>query len=221
MPTISKFLFDTRFDADPEPESAPPPPRLRFAEEDLEAARDAGHRAGLAAGRAQALAEIEARMATAIEAVARGMGTALADAEARHRDALRDTLAAAIEIQRRLFPALAERHEAAEIEVLLGSCLANLTEEPRILIRAPENLVEALQPRLDRAGQRAGFAGRILILGDPAMPPGQSRIEWADGGVERDTARIWSDIDTALARYLAPEAPPAPEDMQAATEDPQ
>jgi flagellar assembly protein FliH len=220
MPTISKFLFDTRFDADPEPESAPPPPRLRFAEEDLEAARDDGHRIGLAAGRAQALGEIEARTATAIEAVARGMGQALADAAARHRDSLRDTLAAAIEIQRRLFPALAERHEAAEIETLLGTCLAGLTEEPRILIRAPESLVDMLQPRLDRAGQRAGFAGRIIVLGDGGLAPGQSRIEWADGGVARDTARIWSDIDAALARYLAPELPPAPDDTQAATEDP-
>ena len=34
--------------------------------------------------------------------------------------------------------------------------------------------------------QTSGFAGRLVVMGDPEIVPGDARIEWADGGIVRD-----------------------------------
>ncbi len=51
-----------------------------------------------------------------------------------------------------------------------------------------------------RLAREHGFEGRLVVLGEPDMPPGDARLEWADGGVVRERARI----EAALAEALAP-----------------
>ena len=205
MATASKFLFETNF----EPGAAVPKPlaKKNFNAAEMEAACLAAEQVGHAAGRTAAIKEVEARTAVALETLASRLADDLAKIHERHAAQLRDTLAAAGEMTRRLFPALAERHEFGEIEALFADCVARLNEEPRLLVRAPETLVDALKPRLDRVAERAGYAGRVILIGDPALRDGQTRIEWADGGVDRDSTRLWAEIDTALQRYLTGSAP--------------
>ena len=200
MVQTSKFLFETRFEAGAPP---PPPTRKSFTAAEVEAARAAGEKAGHAAGRAAALKEIEARAATVLNILIDGLGGAIERIHARHEEQGRETVAIATTVLRRLFPALSERHEYAELEALLSDSLRQLSSEPRIVVRVPDAIVEAIKPRIDRAAERAGFPGRVILLGDPAMSDAQSRIEWADGGVERDTARIWAEFDAILQRHLA------------------
>ncbi|MBX6322342.1 MAG: flagellar assembly protein FliH, partial [Rhodospirillaceae bacterium] len=68
-------------------------------------------------------------------------------------------------------------------------------------VRLHDSLLDPLRERLDAVAAGAGFEGRIVILADPAMPVGDCRVEWADGGIERDTDRLWRDIEAALARH--------------------
>ena len=49
----------------------------------------------------------------------------------------------------------------------------------------------------------AGFAGRLVLRADPALSPGDARIEWADGGVERTPGAVQAEISAAVDRYLA------------------
>ncbi|MFO0293901.1 MAG: hypothetical protein ACK51F_11220 [Rhodospirillales bacterium] len=202
MPEITKFLFETRFEAGA---PAPPPPRKHFTAAEVEAARAAGLRDGQAAGRAKALAEIEARTAAAVESLAAGMGQTLAQIDARHGAQMREALDTAVETVRRLYPALAARHEITEIEALLAECVAQLPGEPRIAVRVPEALAPQIGPRIERAAQRTGFQGQIAIVGDPTLADNQSRIEWSDGGVTRDPSLVWTEIESIVARYGAAE----------------
>ena len=41
------------------------------------------------------------------------------------------------------------------------------------------------------------------MLAEPDIAPGDCRIEWADGGIKRDSAAIEAAIDEAVARYIA------------------
>jgi flagellar assembly protein FliH len=40
------------------------------------------------------------------------------------------------------------------------------------------------------------------VLAEPEIAPGDCKIEWADGGIVRDTAKIDSAIGSAIGRYL-------------------
>lgn len=43
-----------------------------------------------------------------------------------------------------------------------------------------------------------GYEGRLVVLGDPDMQAGDARIEWADGGIVRERARIEAAVADAL-----------------------
>ena len=47
-----------------------------------------------------------------------------------------------------------------------------------------------------------GFEGRLVVLGEPGIAVGDCRIEWADGGVNRDNAATDAAIGEAVARYV-------------------
>lgn len=203
-----KFLFEARFDG-----GAPPPPRVRrhFTADEVESARKAAEKAGAEAGRAQALREIEARAAAALEVLAREIGGAMADVRAAHEAAMREHLATATEIVRRLFPALSERAEFGEIENLLASTLEHVANQPRVVVRLPEEVAAAIEPRLAEVARRAGFAGEVVTVADPGLPGTRARVEWADGAAERDSARTWAEIDEILAPYIGDAAIGAPQ----------
>ena len=55
--------------------------------------------------------------------------------------------------------------------------------------------MEALLPR-------TGFEGKLVYLGDDTMGASDVRLEWADGGAERNCERQWEEIDALIARAL-------------------
>jgi hypothetical protein len=123
---------------------------------------------------------------------------------------MREHLATATEIVRRLFPALSERAEFGEIEHLLASTLEHVASQPRVLVRLPEEVAGAIEPRLAEVARRAGFAGEVVTVADPGLPGTRARVEWTDGSAERDSARTWAEIDEILAPYIGDAAVGAP-----------
>lgn len=45
----------------------------------------------------------------------------------------------------------------------------------------------------------AGFAGKLVVLGEPDMLIGGGRIEWADGGLVIDRSQIEQAVQSAVA----------------------
>ena len=62
---------------------------------------------------------------------------------------------------------------------------------------------DALQEKLGQMSASNGFEGRVVLIADDEMGESDCRVEWADGGVEREAGRIWRAIEEALNRYLA------------------
>ena len=195
-------------DAPPEPEPEPAP---THSEEALEAARAQahaeGHAAGLAEGRQAAEAEAEQALTAALDRLAAGLETLVAG-EAKAREARdRETLDLCVGLLRRLFPALARKHGQSEIEQVFQDALERLRDEPRVVVRCADRHLDGLKERVDGLAARLGFEGRVVLLADETMQPGDARVEWADGGVERDSERLWQDVERAVERALAPPAP--------------
>ena len=201
-----KFLFDRSFDlpdaARAVPHKLATPPEPTFTKAEVEAARAAG----FADGRREALAEMaqstEARAAVALEALASTIEEALQlrqdAAEAAQRRAL-ETIRA---IVRKAVPALCRTAPLLELETLVSECVREAFDEPRIVLRVADGIFEAMQQRLAAITGPAGFAGKVVMLADDSLDLADARVEWAEGGAERDTKRLLRDIDGALARAL-------------------
>ena len=209
-----KFLFDTSFEAEDlggddarSGRKAPPP---KFGEEDLERARAEGHASGKKIGTQETMQSIEQKISQAMNAVSAQLtGLSQAQIESHERQG-REALEVALTVVRKIFPRLAGRHGLAEVESVVCDCLERLRDEPRIVIRVADAVLDQVEARIGELVARAGFEGKIVYLAQDGLNPGDVRVEWADGGAERDSERLWREIEQITARVAGLDAPEAP-----------
>lgn len=213
------FLFDRTFDVfdDDGPDTAAP--AKTYDEAALEAERQAAFAEGFAAGQAEATAAAEAaataRATDARAAIADALPAALAQAEAAEAAVLVAAPTATAKALRAAFPVFAAGHGGAEILAAVRDAISRAADEPRLVVRLAASDFDAIEPELAEIAASAGFAGRIVSLEDAALASGDVRLEWADGGLARDQARLAETIADALldlARSgVAPTAALAPD----------
>jgi flagellar assembly protein FliH len=213
MPAISKFLFQEEF-AEPGvgPDGAPMPVIVRrkpknFSEVEMEMARQNAHAEGRAegfdAGRAEALTDAQHLAAQALARIEEALPHALAAADRARAEADAGAVQAMGAIARKLLPAMAARQGVEEIEALMRDCLERLAEQPRFVAKVNPAVADALREKFEAMTQALGFAGRIVVVPDAGLPATDARIEWTNGGVERNVADVWKEIEDAIERYLA------------------
>ena len=215
-----KFTFDTSFGTrrmkaqpkvetpPPAPAEPPPPPPPTFSEEELAAARAQAQAEGQAAGRGEVMASVEKSTAELLGIAAR-LGELGKTEEAAREQVRAEAAKLALAIGRRLARNLLAREPEVEVEAMISACLGDLGGEPRIVVRVPEALVEAMSEKVNGLAARAGFNGQVMLLGDAALGPADCRIEWTDGGASRNQEEIDAQVEAAIERYAAA-APGAP-----------
>jgi len=209
-----KFLFDTSFEAEDlggaaaGPVRKPSPPK--FGEEDLERARAEGHASGKKIGTQETMQSIEQKISQTMNAVSTQLtGLAKAQVESHERQG-REALEVALTVVRKIFPRLAGRHGLAEVESVVCDCLERLRNEPRIVIRVADAVLDRVEARIGELVARTGFEGKIVYLAQDGLNPCDVRVEWADGGAERDSERLWREIEQITARVAGLDTPEAP-----------
>ena len=174
----------------------------------LQEARMAGYAEGFAAGEQGATASAARSLADAIGIIAEHAHTMLAGLDATRFAAERDAVELASSVARKLAAHLIAREPTAELDALLVDCLASLDGVPHIVIRCHPDLAEKIRDIAKARIAASGFAGRLIVMGEPERQLSDGRIEWADGGLVRDLAAISTQIDERIAGYLARQASP-------------
>jgi flagellar assembly protein FliH len=225
MTVAKKFLFENDFDdpmpikekvsaaqlvnkqasvSVPEPVVEPEAPS--FSEEELiaacEQARKIGDQEGHKRGMIEGQQRLEAQIAAALSTISAQLTLAVRAATEAPVDITQAATDLALAILRKMHPALSAKRGLDEVEAVLASCLEQLKNEPRLVAYVPNELLDPLNERVSAISAARGFEGRIVLIGDPELADSDCRIEWADGGLERDTRRLWSDIESALDRCL-------------------
>jgi flagellar assembly protein FliH len=107
-----------------------------------------------------------------------------------------------VSIVRKLHPEFARRYGVQEIESAVQDCLTHLDRLPKVTIKVAPALLEAVKEKTKALVAQAHFDGKLAVVGDAALGPGDCRVEWGDGGAERDQSRVWAQIDQAVEAAL-------------------
>lgn len=210
MGTPLKFNFDTGF-AMPGAGKNEEPEEITFTQSELDQAKEKAYQDGHAAALAEALSLTENRISGELQIIIDHLENINSDFDARINQIRAEAGKLALQIASKLSPALIARSPLAETQSLLDECLSHLSATPHIVIRINESLVDPLRERVDGYIAERGFDGKIMILGEPDIPRGDCKIEWADGGIERDQATLEKTISNAVERHLlVMQTPPAP-----------
>lgn len=202
MKQAVKFTFDTYFGERPATAAHAPEVEMRVTEADVENARKLGYAEGLAAGEREATARADESLRNAMRQLAESAGALLGALDSQIAIARKESITAAMEIARKLAPAMIATRPETEVEAVLRDCLTHLNREPHILLRVSTPLVERLKETVDRMAMERGLTGRVILLGEPDLEEGDCIVEWADGGVVRHRAEIEAEINEIVARYI-------------------
>lgn len=175
---------------------------LADAQAQWEAQASAREAAAFENGKAEALASLEAQTLAQVQQI-----NAQLIALASEREALQETMAkASIELAHlsavKIADVLIERGPGRLVAETVLHALPLVIGEARIVVRLAEPLVEHIKSRMDDMAMEAGFMGKVVLLGDERIAPGDCRIEWANGGIERRAGAIKEDIAKTIRACL-------------------
>jgi flagellar assembly protein FliH len=197
-----KFLFDVDFAREADPKERPiaaADHALRLAE-----AESKGFRDGYDTAVKENVAAAERRMAAAFEQIGDAverLARAMSAIEARLET---QAVELAVAVGRKLATELVAREPFDEIAALARDCFRQLTAAPHVVVRVHDSLHQVARSRLEDIARQRGFEGRLVVVAEPDIAPGDCRIEWADGGLNRDMAKTAETIGRAVERYLGP-----------------
>ena len=199
MPAPAKYLFNDDFarPGDGRPSIALAEHALKVKE-----AENAAFARGFAAATAEAKSSSEAHASAALERIAGALETldrGLSMVTARLENQAIDV---AVAVAKKLAPELIAREPFAELAALAIDCFQHLIATPHVVVRVNDALHETARARLDEIVRARGLDSRLVVLAEPDIASGDCRIEWADGGINRDSAATTAAIDEAVKRYI-------------------
>ncbi|MGA0594211.1 flagellar assembly protein FliH [Enterovirga sp. CN4-39] len=203
MGTARKFLFGEDFRG-PTPEEVA----------EREAAGRAAHEEALRRAYADGVQEgLRQGAAESARILAQAMNRLSTEAAARFSQL--DGMLGEVEVEAlAYFEALARRLAGSALEAQPLAAVADAGREafrhlrgvPHLVARVPTAQVAEVDELLRALGREHGFEGRIIVIGEEELGPGDVRLEWADGGVSRDRASFERAVASAVssAAGLAP-----------------
>lgn len=201
---IRKFMFDQSFDGAEGTQRAPArnTTPVTLKPEQLETlkkeAYDSGYKAGCQAGSEDAAQSIGSALTTILSKLDEKLNEFIQDFDVirkAHDQQLRSSILA---IARKLLPDYTTRHGLTEIQAMLNDVIAEMIQEPRLVVRIHESEFDAVNTKIHEITVQKAYAGKVVVLADAEITTGDCRIEWADGGIERNVKSTWNNIEDAV-----------------------
>ncbi|MGI3170984.1 FliH/SctL family protein [Pseudooceanicola sp. C21-150M6] len=202
------FVFDRNFDEEAEIEARNllRARRAIHTPEDLEEAvrkaRKEAYEDGRLAGRAEASVEhgetTAARQADALVALGPSIKELLGQAD-QHRVSLEaQVLDYILTVFKQVAPELLERTATLRVEEEVRNTLRMAVGAASLQIHLPADLASDMSVQIGDIARQSGFHGRVHILPDSSLRPGDCQVEWDHGSMEYSLSSICDGIIDAL-----------------------
>ena len=202
------FLFETRdFDQIAVAAAVPAEERPQFSQSELDGAAFSAQQRGFEEGLANAMQSVESQIARMMESVLAQINDLHTAETMRTADAQALAIDVAMGLIRKIMPELANQASLDGISAIVKQVMMDRFEEPRLIIRVHDSVLDNLSTRLQTLAQQSGFRGQYALMADHALAPTDCRIEWSNGGVERSAARLWDNMQVTLAQIQATSLP--------------
>ncbi|MFV2034450.1 MAG: hypothetical protein ACC631_04965 [Halocynthiibacter sp.] len=169
----------------------------------LEEAKKDGFERGVVEGENNATATAAKKLANDARSLLKLAETIHNGADRMHEEVRANAIRLSISVARKLAGNMIARHPLGEIENLIAECVSSLEQVPHLVIRCNETLAQRVKKEAEAQINTSGFSGRLVVMGEPDIALGDARLEWVDGGLERDISQISARIDERIAAFLA------------------
>lgn len=197
-----KFMFDLNDFSSQTPVNAEDEEEKSFTEDELNAAREESFHMGVQDATQKIRTEHDERSIQTMEALAQHLITLLNAEQRRETEKNLNTVRLTLSIVKKLMPGLSRKYSEDEIISLVRQSLNDRADEPRIVVSVHDAMLETLREKIDDITAAQAFQGQVIIIADENLDTTDCRIEWADGGIEKDFDKIYASIDQAFQSVL-------------------
>lgn len=198
---LTRFRFDTEFDAQGVMSNASPRPKRLFPADEVEQIRAAA----LAEGERLALASVAAQQADALRQIAAACNQALPRlAEVAHEHRI-GSAGLAMACARAIADAALDRFPEAPALAALEALAREIDSQPRLVVSADPALADTLRGTLEDAARGLGFEGAVVVKPDGAYGAHAFTLDFGDGQAAYDPAAAAERVAEALHAALASE----------------
>ncbi len=198
---LTRFRFDTEFDAQGVMSNASPRPKRLFPADEVDQIRAAA----LAEGERLALASVAAQQADALRQIAAACNQALPRlAEVAHEHRI-GSAGLAMACARAIADAALDRFPEAPALAALEALAREIDSQPRLVVSADPALADTLRGTLEDAARGLGFEGAVVVKADGAYGPHAFTLDFGDGQAAYDPAAAAERVAEALHAALASE----------------
>jgi flagellar assembly protein FliH len=169
----------------------------------IEAARAEAHALGLSEGRMlEADAENRAMIA-ALDVFSARLAASMQELARIEAMAKKDAVHFAMLFARKLCGRLVDQNPIQPIEATAHAIFNDVRGTPHLAVKVAPPLVERCTQSLSALMHQKGIEARLNVLPDPEIALGDCSIEWADGGILRNTEKLSAMLERAMTILLA------------------
>ena len=199
--TPEKFLFDLNDFSDDTPVNAEDVEQS-FSEDELNRAREESFKLGVQDATQKIRQEQDERSLACFEKITAQLTQLIQAENQRALEKSLDTTRLTLSIVKKLMPYFSETYSQAEITSLIKQSLKDRPDEPRLVVVVHDTLLDPLREKIDDIAKGQAFQGQVVIIADETMSPQDCRVEWADGGIEREFKVVYNAIEQSFHSVL-------------------
>lgn len=174
----------------------------QITEEHVGKARQEGYNEGFKAGSNDEELNLKRDINTQLEHLTTSLEEVLGHLAQVEKTTQDQAQTLAMMIARKLVLNLNKIYPTSGLEALIEDSLKQLSAAPHIVIRLSEAQIEPLSEKIKEISAQLGCGDKVMIVPDPEIANSNCRIEWADGGIERDAAEIEAQLEEIFSRYF-------------------
>lgn len=153
-------------------------------------------------GHAEALQSLEKNCEIILENIAGTLATMIARHEEQIASMEKNSAILVLAIIKKLAPAIVADKPVQEIESLVQECLRNNPLEPRMVVRLDEQMLPLLRKKIDSVQALNDYNGQIVLISEPMSNVSDCRVEWIDGGAERDFENLMQSVEDTVQLFI-------------------
>ena len=174
------------------------PKEPNYSQSELDAAVKSAEEKSYEKGFSAATTELQKAEATALEEINTRLVALLSGDVENRREAEASALKFAVELVRKILPNLEAGVAKQEVEAFLIDNFSKFRGEKNLSFSFHPDMAAEIAPQLSKLAEKNDFEGKISVHKDINMGLSDCRVEWRNGGVERNTEEVLEKVENIL-----------------------
>ncbi|MBR2033315.1 MAG: hypothetical protein IKA03_01440 [Alphaproteobacteria bacterium] len=180
-----------------------PEVELKYSQEDMDIAineaETRGRELGYSEGFAASSTENQKMQQSLLENIDSKLATLISNNYNNMVTAEETAIKVALEAIRKVLPSLEQDVAKKELVAFLGDNFSKFKNESSLSFSFHPQMIAEIAPQLSKLAEKHDFEGKISVHKDIDLGLSDCRIEWKNGGVERNTTKVLNKIEELIS----------------------